>query len=82
MKKGKGKIKKSIFGWDGKKIEKNKKKTFWEHVKARMGEYYEEKLLKNLKNKMSEIEASFVNKNKILNRKKPKKTVTTVIQPI
>lgn len=47
-----------------------------------MGEYYEEKLLKNLKNKMSEIEASFVNKNKILNRKKPKKTVTTVIQPI
>ena len=46
-----------------------------------MGEYYEEKLLKNLKNKMSEIEASFVNKNKILNRKKPKKTVTTVIQP-
>lgn len=53
----------------------------WEHVKARMGEYYEEKILKNLKNKMGEIEASFVNKTKILNRKKPKKTVTTVIQP-
>ena len=46
-----------------------------------MGEYYEEKILKNLKNKMGEIEASFVNKTKILNRKKPKKTVTTVIQP-
>ena len=46
----------------------------WEHVKARMGEYYEEKILKNLKNKMGEIEASFVNKTKILNRKKPKKT--------
>ena len=32
-------------------MEKNRKKikkTFWEHVKARMGEYYEEKLLKNL----------------------------------
>ena len=53
----------------------------WEHVKARMGEYYEEKILKNLKNKMGEIETSFVNKTKILNRKKPKKTVTTVIQP-
>ena len=71
-----------------KEVRKNRKrlkKSYAERVKSRMGEYYEEKSLKisskDRKNNMGEIKKVIEKTDKILQRKKPKRAETTIIEP-
>ena len=70
-----------------KEVRKNRKrlkKSYAERVKSRMGEYYDKKSLKisskDRKNNMREVKKVIEKTDKILQRKKPKRAETTIIE--